>query len=77
MWYLLLLVPVLGFQINGDIPWVVAGGGSNIGDNKEPIAFQLALRDLQLDWYKVFGHPPNLLAFPSNVEGPAVYVGTI
>ena len=34
------------------------------GDNVEPISFQLALRDVQLDWYRVFGHPPPIVEYP-------------
>ena len=51
-------------EITGDTPWVVAGSAGvpkssvDEGDGIEPISFQLALRDVQLDWYRVLGHPP-------------------
>eukprot|EP00039_Didymoeca_costata_P032960 m.40100 g.40100 ORF g.40100 m.40100 type:complete len:827 (+) comp9627_c0_seq1:100-2580(+) len=65
--------------INGDTPWVVAGGDAVIGDGAEGSAYNLALRDLQRDWYKVFGHPPALVTFPpnENIVGPLIYMGTV
>ena len=60
-----------GVTLTGDVPWVVAGddparpqSGLDEYDGAEPIAFQLALRDVQLDWYRVLGHPPPLVPHP-------------
>eukprot|EP01079_Euglenida_sp_SAG-EU17-18_P006608 gene6608-6346_t len=64
-----------GVEMNGDTPWVVLGeseGIAVVGDSLEGDAYNMALRDLQMDWYKVgiitppegahrgqvFGHPP-------------------
>eukprot|EP00038_Savillea_parva_P011295 m.196480 g.196480 ORF g.196480 m.196480 type:complete len:864 (-) comp19831_c0_seq1:58-2649(-) len=60
--------------ITGDTPWVVAGSNGvpassvDEGDNIEPIAYQLALRDVQLDWYRVLGHPPPIQAYPLHLD---------
>ena len=57
-------------ELTGDTPWVVAGSdgvpasSADEGDNIEPISFQLALRDVQLDWYRVMGHPPAVQSYP-------------
>lgn len=37
------------------------------GDAVEPIEYQLALRDVQLDWYRVLGHPPAIQTYPLGV----------
>ena len=41
--------------LTGDTPWVVADGSQYTSlhddqDSAEPVAFQMALRDVQLDW---------------------------
>jgi hypothetical protein len=58
---LLLSIAALSLRIDGDTVWVVAGeidGQAVFGDSLELPAYNLALRDLQNDWYKVFGYSP-------------------
>lgn len=65
-------------ELTGDTPWVVAGSAGvpvssvDEGDNIEPISFQLALRDVQLDWYRVMGHPPPILSYPLDIRHSVV-----
>lgn len=54
--------------LTGDTIWVVA-------DN-EPEALERALRDVQVDWYKVLGRPPIILErIPEHHTGPVVVLG--
>ena len=57
------------FVINADTPWVVAAN--------EPEAVDRALKDVERDWYKVFGHRPVVVGEPpKDWKGPVVYLGT-
>lgn len=49
-------------------PWVVADG--------QPEAVQRALKDVEKDWYKVFGRRPVILKeVPASWQGPVIYLG--
>jgi hypothetical protein len=53
------------------------GVGVN-GDSAEGSAYDLAIRDLSLDWYKVFGFTPIISGYGGkNLSMPAVYMGTL
>jgi hypothetical protein len=62
--------PPGGITLTGDTPWVLAGSsgvvasGVDENDDVEPMAFQLALRDVKLDWYRVLGNPPAIQGYP-------------
>ena len=57
-------------QLDADTCWVVWP--------EEPEALQRALRDVEQDWYKVFGRLPTILEEPpehKNWKGPLIYLG--
>ncbi len=59
---------VAGLVINSGTPWVVAAD--------QPEAVQRALKDVQRDWYKVFGRRPVIIReVPASWKGPVVYLG--
>jgi hypothetical protein len=54
--------------LDANTPWVVAA------DQPEPV--QRALKDLERDWYKVFGRRPSVVQErPEGWKGPLVYLG--
>ncbi|VGO20405.1 glycosyl hydrolase 115 family protein [Pontiella sulfatireligans] len=54
--------------LTADTPWVV--------HDSRPKSIEAALDDIQNDWYKVFGRPPNILnSLPEEYKGPAIYFG--
>ena len=74
-----------GLALTGDTPWVVLGEANGVrvnGDSAEGAAYDLALRDLSADWYKVLGYTPIISAHnASSAAGrlpmPALYLGTM
>lgn len=54
--------------ITGDTPWILS--------KTEPEAIRRAVRDLQNDWYKVFGCPPLVLhEIPDDYNGVLIFIG--
>jgi hypothetical protein len=57
-----------GMVLEVGTPWVVADG--------QPEAVQRALKDVEKDWYKVFGRRPVILKdVPASWHGPVIYLG--
>jgi hypothetical protein len=60
--------PSAALVLDANTPWVVA-------DN-QPEPVQRALKDVERDWYKVFGRRPSVVKErPSGWKGPLVYLG--
>jgi len=55
----------------------VAASSVDEGDAVEPIGFQLALRDVQLDWYRVLGHPPPVQSYPLRIDTDVTAADTV
>jgi hypothetical protein len=57
-----------GLVINASTPWVIEDG--------QPEAIQRALKDVEKDWYKVFGRRPVVVKeVPATWKGPVIYLG--
>ncbi|KJD37294.1 hypothetical protein PW52_01685 [Tamlana sedimentorum] len=63
---------VTSLTINGDTPWVIAEA------DYENMPIQKAIRDVEKDWYKVFGYPPVIFHDKpaSHWTGPVIVFGT-
>lgn len=58
-----------GMTLEVGTPWVVEDG--------QPEAVQRALKDVERDWYKVFGRRPVVLKeVPAGWSGPVIYLGS-
>lgn len=61
-----------GIEITGDTPWVISDS------DYEKMPIQMAIRDAEKDWYKVFGYPPVIFhnRVKGNWRGPVVAFGS-